>query len=169
MSKTCGQCGVEKTASEFWKSGVHSYGLYPYCKDCAKRKTAEYRRRRDDGDPSYRERDRQRAKEWQLANRKRRNETVLRSLNRLREEVRAAYGGRCSCCGETEPIFLGIDHVNGGGGRDRAENKLFGIAMYRFLRNRGYPPEFRLLCHNCNLGRYLNGGACPHEANSAAR
>lgn len=24
-------------------------------------------------------------------------------------------------------------------------------------------PAFQLLCYNCNLGRYHNGGTCPHK------
>jgi hypothetical protein len=31
------------------------------------------------------------------------------------------------------------------------------------LKKRGYPPGYRVLCFNCNRGRYLNGGVCPHE------
>jgi hypothetical protein len=26
-----------------------------------------------------------------------------------------------------------------------------------------YPPEYQVLCFNCNCGRALNGGRCPHE------
>lgn len=36
--------------------------------------------------------------------------------------------------------------------------------LYRSLKRRGFPKDrFRLLCANCNLGRYLNGGVCPHH------
>lgn len=74
-----------------------------------------------------------------------------------------AYGGpepACSCCGETIPQFLALDHVNGGGGQQRKE--LGGGGFWTWLRRNGYPPGFRVLCHNCNLGRQINGGTCPH-------
>lgn len=67
----------------------------------------------------------------------------------------------CSCCGTTVPAFLALDHVNGGGHRQRKE--IGGGQWWRWLRNNGYPPGFRVLCHNCNMGRQINGGVCPHD------
>lgn len=66
----------------------------------------------------------------------------------------------CACCGEREPIFLALDHINGGGGKQHRE--LGGGGFYTWLRKNGYPAGFRILCHNCNMGRQLNGGICPH-------
>lgn len=74
-----------------------------------------------------------------------------------------AYGGpepACACCGESTLLFLAIDHVNGGGGKQHRE--LGGGGYYSWLRKNGYPAGFRVLCHNCNFGRQLNGGICPH-------
>jgi hypothetical protein len=39
----------------------------------------------------------------------------------LRLEVIAAMGGCCKCCGEKEPEFLVIDHVHGGGTKERKQ------------------------------------------------
>jgi hypothetical protein len=81
----------------------------------------------------------------------------------LRLEVLAAYGDRCECCGETEPMFLQIDHIEDDGSADRAAG-LQSTRLYRSLKRRGFPKDrYRLLCANCNLGRYLNGGVCPHH------
>ncbi len=33
----------------------------------------------------------------------------------LRAKVLSHYGGKCSCCGESTPEFLAIDHTEGGG------------------------------------------------------
>jgi hypothetical protein len=81
---------------------------------------------------------------------------------RLKSEVFAAYGNCCACCGEDNPAFLSIDHVNGGG---RAHRKAVGggIAVLLDIIKRGFPAHFQLLCYNCNLGRYFNGGTCPHK------
>jgi len=67
----------------------------------------------------------------------------------------------CSCCGERERVFLAIDHINGGGNKHHQETG--GGGFYVWLRKHGYPEGFRILCHNCNFGRQLNGGTCPHE------
>lgn len=36
--------------------------------------------------------------------------------------------------------------------------------IWRYIRKHGAAPgQYRVLCHNCNQGRYFNGGTCPHE------
>lgn len=82
----------------------------------------------------------------------------------LRLEVLRAYSAgtpACSCCGETMMQFLALDHINGGGRKHRQE--LGGGGYWTWLRANDFPPGFRVLCHNCNLGRQFNGGTCPHE------
>jgi hypothetical protein len=64
----------------------------------------------------------------------------------------------CACCDETHLEFLSIDHIHGGGNRDK---KIHRSNFYRWLKKLGFPEGFRVLCHNCNqsLGAY---GYCPH-------
>jgi len=77
-------------------------------------------------------------------------------------DVFAAYGGwRCECCGEDHIEFLTIDHINGGGRKDRERYKGTG-AFYRHLRSEGFPAGFRVLCMNCNFAK-TRGELCPHE------
>lgn len=88
----------------------------------------------------------------------------------LREEVFAAYGGyRCSCCGETERLFLTIDHVENDGARMRADGThgRGGTQFYQWLRINGFPKGFQVLCVNCNYGKHRNGGVCPHKSGKA--
>lgn len=74
-----------------------------------------------------------------------------------------AYGGmRCACCGETEEMFLTLDHINNDGWKHRKQG-ITGDALYKWLRRNDYPEGFQVLCHNCNTGRYRNGGICPHK------
>jgi hypothetical protein len=70
------------------------------------------------------------------------------------------YGRRCICCGETQIEFLSIDHVNGGGYKERKDRGIFGL--YQYIIKNNYPDRFRILCHNCNqsMGFY---GYCPHN------
>lgn len=94
----------------------------------------------------------------------------------VRDEAYAHYGGaRCACCGETEPLFLTIDHINGGGLKHRAEihKELGRKSMHRlsisastflyWLRKNNYPEGFQVLCMNCNSGKFRNHGICPHK------
>lgn len=83
---------------------------------------------------------------------------------KMRLKALQAYGGetpQCACCGEETPIFLALDHINGGGHAQRKETG--GGGFWAWLRRHNYPAGFRILCHNCNFGRQLNGGTCPHQ------
>lgn len=82
--------------------------------------------------------------------------------SRLRAEMITAYGSKCKCCGERESLFLQLDHVENDGHLDRkvhrTSNKLFA-----HLKRNGWPQDrYQLLCANCNFGKLLNGGICPH-------
>lgn len=76
------------------------------------------------------------------------------------------YGSSCYCCGETEPAFLCIDHVNGGGNQHKREtfghSKVGGYALYRWLIRNDFPEGFQFLCFNCNCAKQYNPGGCPH-------
>ena len=78
-------------------------------------------------------------------------------------QVLNAYGGRCACCGETEPVFLTIDHINNDGSKHRREIGGGGHSMYSWIVKNKFPRGIvQVLCWNCNLGRYHGGGECPH-------
>jgi len=63
-----------------------------------------------------------------------------RYSRKVREEVYAAYGGfKCVCCGETEPRFLQLDHINDDGAKHRKEVGT-GSAFYSWLKKNGFPP-----------------------------
>jgi hypothetical protein len=88
-------------------------------------------------------------------------ESQKRMRDRNRDELIAAYGGKCACpkCPETNPAFLTLEHLNGDGKHHRKE---MGSHTYADLRRRGFPQEgYTLLCWNCNAGsRFTN--VCPH-------
>jgi hypothetical protein len=88
--------------------------------------------------------------------------------HKYKAQIFAAYGGICACCGEDEPSFLSIDHVHGGGNAHRREVGGGNRRMMLQIIKAGYPPEYQLLCFNCNCGRALNGGVCPHQAKPGA-
>jgi hypothetical protein len=84
----------------------------------------------------------------------------------LKDEVFTAYGGwRCACCGETERSFLSIDHMQNNGSKMRK----LGIhghstQFYRWLKKGGFPADFQVLCMNCQFGKRMNHGVCPHQS-----
>jgi len=91
------------------------------------------------------------------------------SLKRLRAELKAEVLSHyskgtmiCACCGETEPRFLSLDHIHGGGNKHRREVNARGIGLYRLLRKQGYPDGFQVLCMNCNFAKSAYS-TCPHQ------
>lgn len=86
----------------------------------------------------------------------------MRSRAKLKREVVDHYGGKCSCCGETEITFLSLDHVNNDGAEER-RRITSGTNMWYHARKEGYPDRYQVLCFNCNHGRFINGGVCPHQ------
>jgi len=38
-----------------------------------------------------------------------------------------------------------------------------GNRIHRWLKKHKYPDGFQVLCFNCNVGKYLNKGTCPHK------
>lgn len=70
---------------------------------------------------------------------------------RLREEIITKLGGKCAKCGFTDARALQIDHVNGGGTKDRKSHAR-QVYYYRYVLSRIEPDagEYQLLCANCN-------------------
>jgi hypothetical protein len=103
--------------------------------------------------------------EW----RKNRSATMKARYKRLKDDVYQAYGGYvCACCGETEPLFLSLDHVHGNGYDHRADGrKCRGDGLYKWIIDNDFPDDFQVLCMNCNWGRGRNGGVCPHKTSNA--
>jgi hypothetical protein len=73
---------------------------------------------------------------------------------RIKQIVVDAYGGKCACCGETRLYFLTIDHVDGGGTKERLSTKrTSSTTMHYYLRRAGYPQGYQVLCFNCNCAK----------------
>jgi hypothetical protein len=86
--------------------------------------------------------------------------------DRLKMLVFRHYCGgepRCQCvgCDITYIGFLTLDHVNGDGAAHRKKHNLRtgGAYLWRWVRDHGFPPEFQVLCCNCNHSKF-NGRAC---------
>ncbi len=146
--KRCIRCELVKPQSEYHKAKSRVDGLQAWCKQCA----SEYQMaNRDAGNT--------RLRAWRARN----PEAQGRYLKQARIDCIAHYSSTdpptCACCGVHEPEFLVIDHIHGGGGKERRE---LGRSLFPNLRKKGYPDGYQVLCWNCNSAKHYHG-MCPHE------
>lgn len=151
MNKYCPMCKTMKTTDDFTENKARKDGLKFECIECSRRRSKKYHSQNKEHVQEYEKKRNVLFKEQHGG---------LGRCAVLRLEVISAYGGRCSCCGEDKLEFLALDHVNGGGAKHIKEND--SQVHYRDAKKRNYPPDYRVLCHNCNLsiGHY---GYCPHQ------
>ena len=113
-------------------------------------------------------------KRYNDKNKEERNKNCRKRLRLKRKELREKiifhYAGnppKCACEGcyyhiNDCPIdFLTIDHVHGGGGKDK---KIFNaqISLYSWIIKNNFPSDFQVLCMNCNFAKGKLG-YCPHN------
>lgn len=135
----CSACREEKPAAEFLNHRGRSTGKQNQCRSCSHLSGAASYAKHRETTLDYRR----------------------RHAAKLRAELIEAYGGACECCGESQPEFLTVDHVNG---RKEGERRLTGMKLWAYVRRLGFPrDEFQLLCFNCNCAKGFFG-ECPHVA-----
>jgi hypothetical protein len=153
--KRCTRCGETKELSEFHVRRINNGKFKPRpnaaCKVCACAMVAKWRAVHMNDDV-----------------RKRHNVAATAKRQRVRDAVFSAYGGyRCVCCGETERAFLTLDHVENDGAKWRRETlgsrSMAGYRTYAWLFRHSFPPGYQVLCMNCNHGKRMNHGVCPHQ------
>lgn len=82
---------------------------------------------------------------------------------KIKQEMVDAYGGGCSCCGETHIEFLTVEHILGDGKQHRQEVNGHGIKVYKDLKKKGWPKDkYTVMCWNCNCARKYDR-PCPHN------
>ncbi len=168
ITKKCNKCKTDKALNEFHKQSCAPDGLRYVCKSCRSMLAAEYnrktstRRHRLSREWYYRNRGKVLARQKKNAPKcaRRRSELNKKRWDELKEKVYSHYGKLCACCGETEMSFLTIDHINDDGAIHRQGA---GKDLYRWLIKNSYPEQFQTLCRNCNFGKYINDGTCPHK------
>lgn len=159
-TKKCGRCQRMLPLHEFGPNRANrTHGLQCYCKQCCKDNRLSWYWNLPDRLAWRRARIK---KEQVAADQRRRQQRYWQ----LRLEMIEAYGGCCSCCRETNPEFLTLEHLRGGG---RADIRKFHKApcLYRDLKRRGWPQDdYTCLCFNCNSAKG-HFGVCPHERDRA--
>ena len=147
---TCTKCHKKLPLSAFYRRGFDgTNGHCSHCKDCRKMADRTHKKRT----PAMH------------------RQARYKYRYTLKEQMIAAYGGKCMCCGETEYGFLTLDHIFNDGKSER--DAIHGGATVRVrsrLRRLGWPRDrYQLLCFNCNCGRAANYGICPHKQKVALR
>jgi hypothetical protein len=162
--KTCRRCNKFLKVDSFYKDKRRKDGLKSWCKTCHWM-SSNLSPNRQSLQVKYTRSTQAKRKRTQWLsvpeNKIRIREFKKEHQRKLRLHVLEIYGNQCICCEETEPKFLTIDHVFGGGTKHR---KLLGGGdkLYRALVKVGVPQkEFQLLCWNCNAAKGLYG-ECPH-------
>ena len=181
VDPTCSNCGITKTPSDFPRNAV-DYWCSACRRDYAR---SAWRAKRAALSPEaiaelnakIQERQRQQRRDRMAAMlplelaawRGEVNGGNRRRVQDIKDQVYAAYGGYvCNCCGETEPTFLSIDHVNNNGAAQR-KSGYRGGRFYYWLAREGFPAGFQVLCMNCQWGKRNNRGVCPHQAGKVQR
>jgi len=77
---------------------------------------------------------------------------------KAKKEVFDHYGRKCAWCGETNPAFLTIDHINNDGNRERLQYGSGGV-FYLHVVRAGFPTNLQVLCFNCNCAKGFRGYA----------
>lgn len=173
--KKCRRCDTDKPFREFYKDSATPDGLGRLCRKCNNAQHFKWYHANLEQARLLARRSRlnniDTVKARQKINYQRNRTERLKYANerskRLKSAAYEAYGGYvCACCGESERAFLSLDHVNNDGFAHRraALGKNYGASgLYMWLRKNGYPAGFQVLCMNCNYGKRMNGGVCPHK------
>lgn len=163
QSRLCKKCSKLKSLTDFpvalKLTGVRRHE----CKTCNKRRVEKWHsehkeerlakaRARYAADP---------AKFWTPERRKKANERANARFKKYREIVLNPYRAVCACCGEPRARFLTVDHVNNDGHLYRKQHGSGG-RTYQWIAKNGFPKDFQVLCMNCNFGKAMNNGICPH-------
>lgn len=172
VTKKCNHCKKTKSVTKFNKDKRYADGYYSWCKSCfAAASKARCDRFKKVGICAQCGK-RKAAKTHISCLKCLKKDRVRRKVyhDKTRDEVYQAYGGyRCVCCGEIEPLFLTIDHINNDGARHRKSLPSRYGGLYYWLIKKGFPKGYQVLCMNCNMGKYRNKGICPHKRKSHAK
>jgi hypothetical protein len=143
----------------------------------------EWLKRKDIKDPTYKAKRRLSSAKWARTHREQINRNfrkrykALYEVNRPRYKKAAKkhkekminefflrYGNSCFCCGETNRLFLTIEHLNGDGAQHRKRlGRESADSIIRDIKKQGWPDGYATLCMNCNFAKWRNNGICPHE------
>ena len=103
--------------------------------------------------------------EWRTLRQKELNKKTRDWRKKLRYEVLSHYSGeqpKCAKCGIADIRLLVLDHINNDGAKERKflrpdlEKGANSIMVYSLARKNNFPPNYQILCYNCNMLKHFN-------------
>lgn len=94
---------------------------------------------------------------WKQMNPDKVKKSSLRSRWKKKIRVLKMLGGvRCLACSETDIVVLTVDHIFGGGGKERALRNV-GHFYWDILKGRRCIEDLRCLCYSCQARARVHG------------
>ena len=150
VPKICSKCKVAKPLEEFGKHG--------WCRECIRAYERNWRKNTEKG----REHAKRKGRKHYALHGERVRARRRQNWKNTWAKIRAIYGETCACCGESELSFLTVEHVNQDGAADRRKHG-GNTQLRNWLAKQPKLEGYEILCWNCQWGRKLNGGICPHR------
>lgn len=137
----CRVCNTELTDANWFASLQKKNSQV--CRSCCAAKSQSWRE-------NNRERANELARRHVANNPESHKASCQKTIEKLRQEVFAEYGGKCQGCGIDDPDLLDIDHISNNGAAHRKIG-IRGRSMKYLLKREGFPKDnYQLLCKNCN-------------------
>jgi hypothetical protein len=155
--KRCTQCGKRKDVSEF-------YNRKAECRKCSNARSVEWAKQ-------HRERATRNSRKWRKNNPEKVKEIVRRNHLKRKKLCIVKYGknGGCVCCGEKEISFLSLDHIKDNGAKDKRKYGPGERLRYWMIIRDKFPEGLQTLCFNCQWGKRIYKGFCPHHPRTDLR
>lgn len=99
-------------------------------------------------------------RKYRIANNEKLKKLYQMYYDNERKIIFEHYGKECKCCKENEFEFLTLDHINNDGNKLTKNQRKH---LYNWVIKNNFPADLQTMCYNCNYGKRVNGGVCPHE------
>lgn len=148
-----------KKRTALWYEGHLDAGFCKSCRlntykkppqDCVEPKHSIYYKKRRDVNNSYRKKIRAIDPTKYNEPADKRNKRLRTKMQEKRKSILELLGNKCSKCGFNDLRALQIDHINGGGGKERAQkgwqyrNYLYSLSSEQIIS------KYQCLCANCH-------------------
>ena len=143
-TKTCLSCKQVLSITSFHKDPTRKDGFCIYCKDCKNNRFKKYRKENPEKMKENDKYDRIRTRRYM-------EKLRLCVLTKLFDPP------KCDVCNISDIRILDIDHIDGGGTKERKQLSSAGV-WRKIIKMDQYEAKqkYRILCKNCNWIAHLN-------------
>lgn len=127
----------------------HKEQIKQYQKEYHQKHRIEENKKRKQYDLEHREERREYYRKWRLKNPEKTSKLHHIHNLKIRKEIIELLGGECVRCGFSDWRALQVDHINGGGCKERKKLKSKYYKYILQLLKTGNK-DYQLLCANCN-------------------